>query len=265
MSSELKALQSGLEALKQRQYQEAIGFLEKFCECQVNQASFKELIQAQMGLVKAYAVTGQREKAVKLCHQLAASQNTQVQAWAKQALISLSSESVAAQAPTQDKVETCKPSLTPSEAAELLKKANKALRFKRFAEAVQAYEEFIAGSDKSSKDYEVAQTWLVKAYKGNEQIDEAVTLCKQLTNSQIESTLIWAQQYLCNVLNVSVAPEVVADSTDDNQSTLKEAPIPQKMRIPNLEEFKQFCQQHLIEDLQDLETSRKQIQILMKL
>jgi hypothetical protein len=30
------------------------------------------------------------------------------------------------------------------------------------------------------------------------------------------------------------------------------------MRMPSLEEFKQFCQQHLIEDLQDLETSRKQ-------
>lgn len=151
MSSELEALQFGVKAIKQGKYQEAISFLEEFCECQVAQTSFRELIQAQMGLVKAYACVGQQEKAITLCYQLTENQNTQVQTWAKQALMSLSGESsFTAQAPANSK-----PSLTPEEAAELLKKANKALRFKKFAEAVQAYEEFIACSDKNSKDYEI--------------------------------------------------------------------------------------------------------------
>lgn len=260
MSIELGALQSGLEALKQKEYQEAIRLLENFCKiCQVDsQASFKEFIQAQMGLIKAYSCIGDKQKAIQLCQKLANSKNSQVQEWSKKTLISLSTSHIEK---TQEKIlpnpsdrDTSTP-LTPEEAAELLKTANKALRFKKFALSVQAYEEYCQRAEPNQKDYEPAQTCLVKAYKGNEQIELAIALCKQLTNSKHESTQIWARQYLSNVLKVSDIPPEAADADDTKSpSSFTSASF---VTLPSLEDFKIFCQQNLLSDLKELETSRQ--------
>jgi len=56
ISAESEILQSGLEALKQGSYQDAINSLEKFCQhylVATETSLQKQYIQAQMGLVKA--------------------------------------------------------------------------------------------------------------------------------------------------------------------------------------------------------------------
>ena len=143
MSTEFGAFQSGLEAVKQGRYSEAIHLLENFCQiCQVgSQTNCQEYLHAQMGLVKAYHCIGEHEQARVLCQQLAASKHPQVQAWALHLLPSLSASGKSSPPPqtqvqvTQDLAE--KSPLTPDEAAELLTKGNKALKFKRYAEAVE--------------------------------------------------------------------------------------------------------------------------------
>lgn len=262
MSTELGALQSGLEALKQKEYQEAIRLLENFCKiCQVDsQASFKEFIQAQMGLIKAYSCIGDKQKAIQLCQKLANSKNPQVQEWSKKTLISLSTSHIEkAQEETLPKPsdrDTSTP-LTLEEAAELLKTANKALRFKKFAAAVQAYEEYCQRAEPNQKDYEPAQTCLVKAYKGNEQIQLAIALCKQLVNSNHESTQIWARQYLSNVLKVSDIPPEAETVTNDDTNPPSPITSPSFVAIPTIEDFKIFCKENLLSDLKELETLRK--------
>ncbi|MBW4613179.1 MAG: M48 family metalloprotease [Desmonostoc vinosum HA7617-LM4] len=81
-------LQSGLDALKQGRYQEAIEILEQFCGNCVDRNS-PDYLSAQMWLMKAYQSTGDIEKATSLCQKLMVSENPQVRSWAEQARQSL--------------------------------------------------------------------------------------------------------------------------------------------------------------------------------
>ncbi|MGF1934180.1 MAG: zinc metalloprotease HtpX [Nostoc sp. ChiQUE02] len=78
------SLQSGLDALKQKRYQEAVELLEQFCrDCVEHDSS--DYLSAQMWLMKAYQATGEIEKAKSLCQKLMMSENPQARSWAEQA------------------------------------------------------------------------------------------------------------------------------------------------------------------------------------
>lgn len=89
------SLQSGLDALKSGNYQEAIELLEDFCRGE--SAGTPDYAKAQMGLVKAYQRVGQVEQAMTLCQQLMHSENSQVSEWAKLTYQSLNSSQAQAQ------------------------------------------------------------------------------------------------------------------------------------------------------------------------
>jgi Zn-dependent protease with chaperone function len=77
------SLDTGLIALKQGDYQTAIAILEVVASTSVSQSS---QVQATIGLVVAYARTGNLPKAIALCELLCNSDNPQVQEWAKTTL-----------------------------------------------------------------------------------------------------------------------------------------------------------------------------------
>jgi outer membrane protein assembly factor BamD (BamD/ComL family)/uncharacterized Tic20 family protein len=247
MPSSSELLQAGIEAVKQGRYSEAIRSLEDFCRSSTNPHS-KNYYQAQMWLVKAYQKNGQSQQAIALCRQLAASENPQVQVRAQQMLQSLSAPRVSqpqadasdvtpqsqptpalgkAQAQTEQPTSDSIPNqqfLTPEQATELLKTGNKALKQGRYSEAVQALEDYCRGVDATAKDYAQAQTWLVKAYKGNGQIEEAIALCKQLTTSENQVAQIWAQQFL---QSLSPAEAIEAPSSQPEPTPHQPEPISQ--------------------------------------
>lgn len=82
------SLQSGLDALKQKRYQEAVELLEQFCRNCVEHNS-SDYLSAQMWLIKAYQATGEIEKAKILCQKLISSEDPQARSWAEQASQSL--------------------------------------------------------------------------------------------------------------------------------------------------------------------------------
>lgn len=77
------SLEAGLVALKQGNYQTAIAHLIPVASIQGNSNA---ILQARVGLVMAYARSGDAPKAIALCHNLIESQNPQVQEWAVRAL-----------------------------------------------------------------------------------------------------------------------------------------------------------------------------------
>ncbi|AFY31405.1 M48 family metalloprotease [Calothrix sp. PCC 7507] len=77
------SLEAGLVALKQGNYQTAIAQLEPVANSQKHETAG---LQAQVGLVMAYARSGEVPKAIALCEHLVESHNHQVQEWAKRAL-----------------------------------------------------------------------------------------------------------------------------------------------------------------------------------
>ncbi|GAX37981.1 M48 family metallopeptidase [Nodularia sp. NIES-3585] len=80
------SLEAGLVALKQENYQVAIAKLRPVASISENATAN---LQARVGLVMAYARTGQISKATALCHTLTQSQNIQVKEWAEVALTHL--------------------------------------------------------------------------------------------------------------------------------------------------------------------------------
>ncbi|MEH2219034.1 MULTISPECIES: M48 family metalloprotease [unclassified Nostoc] len=77
------SLEAGLVALKQGNYQTAIAQLEPIASSQNNGTAS---LQAQVGLVMAYARTGEVPKAIAISQNLIESNNPQVQEWATRAL-----------------------------------------------------------------------------------------------------------------------------------------------------------------------------------
>ena len=78
------SLQSALDALKQKRYQEAVELLEQFCrDCAEHNSS--DYLSAQMWLMKAYQATGETKKAKALCQKLIMSEDPQTRTWAEQA------------------------------------------------------------------------------------------------------------------------------------------------------------------------------------
>jgi Zn-dependent protease with chaperone function len=76
-------LEAGLIALKQGNYQTAIAQLEPIASSQSNGTAS---LQAQVGLVMAYARSGEASKAIAISQNLIESNNPQVQEWATRAL-----------------------------------------------------------------------------------------------------------------------------------------------------------------------------------
>ncbi len=76
------SLEAGLVALKQGNYQTAIAQLEPIASSHHGTAS----LQAQVGLVMAYARIGEASKAIAISQNLIESNNPQVQEWATRAL-----------------------------------------------------------------------------------------------------------------------------------------------------------------------------------
>lgn len=82
-SNSESCLEAGLAALKQGNYQTAIANLEPIAN---NHNQSNACLQAKVGLVMAYARTGEIAKAISLCEALIVSSKPDVQEWAKSAL-----------------------------------------------------------------------------------------------------------------------------------------------------------------------------------
>jgi len=201
MSSPSDLLQAGVEAVKRKQYSKAVQALEAFCHGQAHSRS-KEYFQAQMYLVRAYQENDQSSQAIALCREMAACEYTQVREWAQRLLPTLSasetSQPQATSSPPPEAVQTVsfRELLPPEQSAELYNTGNKALKTRRFADAVSALEKYCQGTNPTERNYVQAQMWLVKAYKGNEQTEAAIALCNQLLTHEKEYVQIWAKQFI---------------------------------------------------------------------
>ncbi|NER32476.1 MAG: M48 family metalloprotease [Oscillatoria sp. SIO1A7] len=106
---------------------------------------------------------------------------------------------------------------------ELLQGGRKALKEKRYAEAVQQLEEFCQRSEETHSDFAQARMWLVKAYRGNAQLSEAIALCEELADSSDTLVRDWVKQTL---------PSLKASG---RKASGKKAPTPEPIAAPDPE------------------------------
>jgi len=81
-------LEDGTKLLKKGQYAEAIPLLEEYLQGCANVLS-RNYLQAQMGMIKAYQGSGQKEKAIALCKSLLNTENTALRSWIAQNIAKL--------------------------------------------------------------------------------------------------------------------------------------------------------------------------------
>jgi Zn-dependent protease with chaperone function len=244
MSAQTDLFQAGAAAIQQQRYPDAVRSLEAFCQSHANTSS-KDYFQAKVWLVKAYQSTGQLSQAIALCQQLIATAPPQLQAWAQKSLSALmQAEQLQAQAPENTSSSSASaptpsvsgsssafptqpsaPSLTPEAANDLLKQGNKALKMNRFADAVEALEAYCQGADPTHADYPQAQTFLVKAYKGNGQTEVAIALCRHLMNHEKPFIKIWADKYILQ-LNPTFNPHATSEATSTTQEAASASGFP---------------------------------------
>ncbi len=122
--------------------------------------------------------------------------------------------------------------LTPEASDELLRKGTKFLRVQNFAEAVEALEAYVRGTDPETKDYGQAQMSLAKAYKGNDQTEPAIALGRQLLNSEKEYLRVWAKRFLLTLLPVEEIESGHAASASSDAVTPEDTPEPPTGRSP---------------------------------
>lgn len=239
-------LQKGQIALNAEKYTEAIKFLEACCaklsEPQTRSAAelSQTYLKAQMGLVKAYHQTQQSEKAIALCHELAQNPNPKLQAWANQALQTCT-------------IQLQKELLSAEAAQSIFEQANKLFRTRRFEEAILLLEQLRDQTDRAYSNHYQAKMLLVKAYQNHQDSEQAIALCQELLHVDHNITQIWARNYLPMIL-----PEI-AQSLLEEQPEKRKSEEEKNSNLPkrSLEDFKDFCRQNLMADLQAIESRRK--------
>jgi hypothetical protein len=96
-------LETGLAAISQKQYTEAIALLEPIATAYPQRSRG---LRANMGLVVAYEHTGEVQKAIALCRQLTQSSQEKVKQWADRRLQALEKRYLTAENPTPPVIET---------------------------------------------------------------------------------------------------------------------------------------------------------------
>ncbi len=146
----------------------------------------------------------------------------------------------------------------PEAVNKLYIKGDRYLHQDKSAESVIIFEQLYRGTDNSYSRYFDIQRGLVKAYQKNQQIDKAIALCQEVAVSDIEAVRMWGERFLLN-LAPNLAQEVIARSSITEEAP----PLPENIpdvgiKFKSLSEFKQYCQDNLLNHLKQFERKRKQ-------
>ena len=111
-----------------------------------------------------------------------------------------------------------------SSSSDGLKAGIDALKHQRYPEAVQLLEAFCHQcQNRQTKEYFQAQMWLAKAYQGNDQLEDAIVLCQQLSSSENPQLQEWSAQALASLRKRKTQPEKQSQTpTGETTHTVEE-------------------------------------------
>ena len=141
--------------------------------------------------------------------------------------------------------------LSVSEIDRLYIQGDRDLHRGKFDTAIATFKQLLANIEPHERMYFNVQRGLIKAYQKNQELDKAIALCQSVAQSEIASNALWGKSFLA-----VLSPEFHVPI-----ETEAEAPAPEerilKIEPKTLWQFKQFCQENLLSELQILERKRK--------
>lgn len=151
------------------------------------------------------------------------------------------------------------PSPSAEDLKKLLKQGYDSLNFRRYGKAVEALKAFCDQAPATTPDYYQAHIWLVKAYRGHNQSEQAIALCTQLLTCGHASTQIWAEKFLPTLTPVTVADAVNAAIDIATEAKAEQAKPPAEIVVTpkTLKDLQAFYRDELIPDLKNVERKRR--------
>jgi Protein of unknown function (DUF3137) len=119
--------------------------------------------------------------------------------------------------------------------------------------AIAAFEQLLGMVDPSHRLYFEIQRGLIKAYQQNQELAKAIALCQSVANSNIASDALWGQHFLAVLSPDFLAP---VEDNQPEESAPEVIPAP-AIKPKTLAQFKQYCEDNLLGELQILEHKRK--------
>jgi tetratricopeptide (TPR) repeat protein len=120
----------------------------------------------------------------------------------------------------------------------------------RYSEAIATFEQLLQIVDTHEGLYFNIQRNLIKAYEQNQQLEQAIALCKFIADSDIASNALWGQNYLKR-LSPNEQKPIAEPESELNINAVS------TIQPKTLAEFKQYCEANLLEHLKTLECKRK--------
>ena len=243
--------------------------------CESLKFNTKEHLYAQVLLIEAYHVNGQFKNAAELCNQLLDSNHYVTRLLANQYLSSLSQH----QSENIRNIEKDTGLLTYTQALVIYQQGYNALIDKNYAEAFEIFEKYCESALPGTREYLEASKYLVHFYQNSGEFERATSFCIKLITSKHKPSQRWARELLYTDLFCETPPNNTVDTLNDYHSKIdlaknenpllqtdkpKESPVINQeavfkpFRLKTIDEFKQFCKQHLLKHLKVFETRRKQ-------
>lgn len=118
--------------------------------------------------------------------------------------------------------------------------------------AIATFEQLIAIVDPSNRLYFEIQRGLIKAYQQNQELAKAIALCQSVAKSNIASDALWGEHFLA-----VLSPDFLAPIQDSQPELAPEVIPAPPIKPKTLAQFKQYCEDNLLGELQVLEQKRK--------
>lgn len=241
--------------------------LETACESLI--FNTKEYLYAKVLLIEAYHLNGQLKNAVALCNQLLNSKHYISRLIANQSLYSLSNN----KSKERINIENNTKLLASREASLIYQQGYNALIDKNYAEAFEIFEKYCESVLPGGREYLHASKYLIHFYQNSAELEQATSLCIKLITSEDKLSHRWARELLFTDLFRDNPPENFVETRDLALETknfesptlvesqfqnLTSTPVFEAFSLKTLDEFEQFYQQSLLNNLKIFEIRRKQ-------
>ncbi len=147
-----------------------------------------------------------------------------------------------------------KESMSSEEIDRLYMQGDRCFHQGEFITAVDKFELLLQIIEPGDRLYFNTQRTLVKAYQQNQQLEKAILLCQEIAASGAIGDAMWGQTFLAKLDPDYQKP--VATSSDSDETRVETRPKP-SLKPKTLAQFKRYCQNNLLGDLQELESKRK--------
>lgn len=144
--------------------------------------------------------------------------------------------------------------LTSQEIDQLFRAGDRSIHQGDFSNAITIFEQLLTIVEPGDYLHLNIQRNLVKAYQQNEQLEQAIALCQLMIDSSNRVASLWGTKFIAILVPNSLSKTIT--EKQESQESVNLIPSNIQIKFKTLSQFKQYCQDHLLDQLKKLEQKR---------